>query len=49
MKSKDIDIAIKFYNLQIKTAQQALESLFILKQEAQANENGQISFDIKEG
>jgi len=45
MKPAEIEIAIKYYNLQIKTAKQALESLFILKEEAQALKNGQITLD----
>ena len=46
MKSEEIDLAIKYYNIQIKTAKQALESLFILKEQAIALENGQLSLNL---
>jgi len=47
MKTSEIETAIKYYNLQIKTAKYALEQLYVLREEAQALENGQIQMELE--
>lgn len=47
MTSEQIELSIKYQNMVIRQAKETLERLFVLKTEAEAMENNQISIDFE--